>query len=179
MNPAQLNIRETNADDHPLIRQIHEDAFGEPEGKTIAQLACDMLNDETAKPLLSLIAHRDNRPVGHILFSNVTIEGHEQQSVFILAPLAVSKECQHQGIGGQLIQQGLQRLKERDADIVIVLGDPNYYGRFGFGGSHHIQAPHPLAYPQAWLASELKPGALNTAVGIARCADALSDPEYW
>ena len=54
-----MNIRESKSEELNFIRLAHEDAFGEPEGKVLAQLVCDILADESAKPMLSLV--RKNR----------------------------------------------------------------------------------------------------------------------
>jgi putative acetyltransferase len=49
-----------------------------------------------------------------------------------LAPLAVQPEHQRQGIGSSLVERGIAPLRERSCPFVIVLGHPEYYGRFGF-----------------------------------------------
>lgn len=174
-----MHIRESGTEDLAAIRGVHEDAFGDPEGPLIAQLASELLNDETARPLLSLLAEDNGRIVGHVIFSSVKVEGSPHLKVYILAPLAVLKIYQRQGIGTQLIRHGLAMLRQRDADIVLVYGDPNYYRRTGFAAGHAIEAPYPLRYPDAWMALELKAGALAEARGVARCAPALSAPEHW
>lgn len=174
-----MNIRESNSEDINAIRSLHEEAFGEPEGKVVAQLACDILIDETAMPLLSLVAEENNKIAGHVIFSSVTIEGDKELSVYILAPLAVSKDYQKMGLGTKLINYGLNTLKQRSADIILVLGDPEYYRRTGFQSGHNIEAPYNLEYPEAWMALELKPGKLTHAKGVARCASSLASPEYW
>ncbi|MGF1495006.1 MAG: GNAT family N-acetyltransferase [Microcoleaceae cyanobacterium] len=175
----KMSIRESNHDELDEICCLHENAFSEPEGKVIAQLICNIFNDETAKPLLSLVAETNDEIAGHILFSSVMIKDSRHLSVYILAPLAVSKNYQRQGWGTRLIHHGLDVLKARATDIVLVLGDPEYYNRAGFQAGHNIAAPHPLKYPEAWMALELKPGVLAQAQGVAQCAVSLSAPEYW
>ncbi len=174
-----MNIRESKNDDVNSIRLVHEDAFGEPEGKVVAQLACDILADETAKPLLSLVAEENKQIVAHILFSAVKIKEKEGLSAYILAPLSVSRNCQQKGLGTKLINHGLQALQQRGADIILVLGDPDYYTRTGFRAGHNIEAPFKLEYPQAWMALELKSGMLAQAKGAALCASSLASPEHW
>lgn len=174
-----MGIRESTSEDLNSIRLVHEDAFGEPEGEVVAQLACNILGDESAKPLLSVIAEDDGRVVGNIIFSSLKIEGAEELSAYILAPLAVSKKCQQHGWGTKLITHGLDKLKNRGVDIVMVYGDPNYYKRTGFKPDHSIEPPYKLKYPEAWMALELKPGILTRAKGVARCASSLESPEYW
>lgn len=174
-----MPTRESSTEDLAAIRGVHEAAFGDPEGPLIAQLAAELLNDETARPLLSLVAEDNGRIVGHVIFSSVKLEDSPHLKVYILAPLAVVKAYQQQGIGTQLIRHGLAMLRQRGADIVLVYGDPNYYRRTGFDTGHAIEAPYPLKYPDAWMALELKAGALAEAKGVACCAVSLSSPEYW
>ena len=174
-----MNIRESQPSDFHSIRAVHDNAFGEPEGKVVAQLACDILTDETAKPLLSLVAEENGGIVGHIIFSPVKIEGSEAISAYILAPLAVAKSCQQQGVGTALLHSGLEAMKKQGVDIVMVLGDPNYYTRAGFKAGHNIKAPYTLPYPEAWMALELTPGTLDKAKGTALCASSLASPEHW
>ena len=174
-----MNIRESKSEDLNSIRLVHEDAFGEPEGKVVAQLACDILADESAKPFLSLVVEEGGKIVGNIIFSPVKIKGNEELSAYILAPLAISKNCQQQGWGTKIIYHGLEALKKRGVDIVLVLGDPNYYTRTGFKAGHSIEPPYKLEYPDAWMALELKPGIQAKAKGIAQCVSSLDSPEHW
>ncbi len=80
---------------------------------------------------ISLVAEVDGRVVGHIAFSPVTISDGSQDW-YGLGPISVLPECQKQGIGKALMQEGLSLLKARGAQGCILVGDPNYYERFGF-----------------------------------------------
>ena len=117
--------------------------------------------------------------MGNVIFSSVNIEDSEGISAYILAPLAVKKENQREGIGTKLINQGLEYLRKRDAEIVLVYGDPNYYTRTSFTTGHHLKAPYQLKYPDAWMAQGLVKGVLAKSQGMVRCASSLSSPEYW
>ena len=102
-----MQIRESTRQDLSVIRKVHENAFGQPEGPIVAELACEILVDKTALPVLSLVAEENNQIVGSILFSAVNIEGCDTDvTAYILAPLAVVKEFQARGIGKSLIQSG-------------------------------------------------------------------------
>ena len=128
------------------------------------------------------MAEESNTIVGNIIFSVVKIEGCEEAvSAYILAPLAVVKECQGKGIGKSLIENGLTTLQERGAELVFVLGDPNYYSRTGFEpvNGYNLKPPYKLEYPEAWMVLELKQGALKKAEGVVRCASSLDSPELW
>lgn len=80
---------------------------------------------------ISLVADYAGQIIGHLAFSAVTIEG-QASDWYGLAPLAVDPDWQNQGIGSQLVQAGLENLNNLGAVGCVVLGDPQYYGRFGF-----------------------------------------------
>ena len=95
--------------------------------------------------------------VGHIAFSRLTVDGPGPDvRAVALAPLAVAPGRQRAGIGGALVRRGLDELRAQGEELALVLGDPGYYGRFGFSA----EAAQGLAMPydgpalQAlWLAS--------------------------
>jgi len=174
-----VRIRESIKKDKDRIRKVHQDAFGEQEGKAVSQLAIDLLEDCTAMPVLSLVAEQNNEIVGSIIFSAIRVEGHQAVSAYILAPLAVAKKLQGSGIGTSLINQGLKILRERGAEFVLVLGDPNYYSRTGFKAGHDLKPPYELAHPEAWMAQELNNGAISRITGTVQCATSLMAPEHW
>ena len=174
-----MKIRESVKDDKTSIRAVHLNAFDQYEGKVVSQLAIDLLEDKTARPILSLVAQQDNEVVGNIIFSSVNIEGTEGVPVYILAPLAVKKDNQRKGIGTKLIDQGLESLSKRNAEIVLVYGDPNYYTRTGFTTEHNLKAPYQLQYPEAWMAQGLVADVLARVQGVVRCASSLSSQDYW
>ena len=175
-----MKIRELVEGDKILIRKIHRNAFDESEGESVSQLAIELLEDKTALPILSLVAEQDNDIIGNIIFSSVSIEGAENVSAYILAPLAVASFAQRNGTGTLLINAGLEILKERGAELVLVYGDPNYYMRTGFNAGHNLKPPHKLQYPEeTWMAQELVEGILTKTQGTVRCAMSLSSPEYW
>ena len=80
---------------------------------------------------VSLVAEVDGRVVGHIAFSPVTISDGSP-NWYGLGPVSVLPECQRQGIGKALIQQGLSRLKDMNAQGCCLVGHPDYYRKFGF-----------------------------------------------
>ena len=167
--------------DTPLtdILALHQLAFGASEGAAVATLVNALMDDETAEPRLSCVALEGSALLGHILFTATHIRGHDTLNTAILAPLAVDPARQRQGIGRALIAHGLTQLRSQACDAVFVLGDPAYYGRAGFHADHTVAAPYSLAYPHAWQALELRPGALAGVTGTLECARALQSPELW
>jgi len=123
-----IKIREEIPQDIDAIRAINEKAFGQlQEANIIDRLRanCD--------GLLSVVALKDEKIIGHILFSPVTIEGnHGILKGIGLAPMAVLPEFQRQGVGSELVQAGIQILRKSKCPFIIVLGHPEYYPRFGF-----------------------------------------------
>lgn len=69
--------------------------------------------------------------VGYAAFSPVDVDGEDRQWV-ALAPLAVDESLRRQGLAEKLVYEGLDSLNEFSYAAVVVLGDPAYYGRFGF-----------------------------------------------
>ena len=159
-------------------------AFGQRQGQEIVELVNDLLEDETAKPLLSLVAEKDGKLVGHILFTTARLQPENQEpAIRILAPLAVSSDVQGEGIGGVLIREGLKQLAESGVDLVFVLGHPRYYPRFGFqtAGILGFEAPYtiPSEHADAWMVQELKTGRLAKNEGKIKCSEVLNQPQYW
>jgi putative acetyltransferase len=80
---------------------------------------------------ISLVAELDGRVVGHIAFSSVAIADNTR-NWYGLGPVSVLPEYQRQGIGKALIQEGLSRLKDMNAQGCCLVGHPDYYRKFGF-----------------------------------------------
>jgi putative acetyltransferase len=173
-----VRIREANVSDAQDIRDVHLVAFGD-EGPVVADLALALIADETAKPILVLVAESEKGVVGCIVFSSVHIPGSESGPLYILAPLAVAPEMQRMGVGRQLIQSGLTILRERGAELVFVLGNPRYYGKFGFSTGHKVRAPYDLPYPEAWMCLSLGEVVPEKLEGQLACAESLNRPEHW
>jgi len=105
-----MKIRRSTESDRIDISGIHTSAFGQEQGQEIVELVNALLDDDTAKPLLSLVAETDGRLAGHILFTVARLQPEDQEvSVRILAPLAVSSHFQGKGVGGVLIREGLKQ----------------------------------------------------------------------
>jgi len=179
-----LQMRNAFESDKQAISDVVIAAFGDVQGHEIADLIADLLDDQSAQPLLSLVATVDDNVVGHILFTSAQIK-HSQHMVSsaILAPLSVHPEYQSQGIGGRLIKEGLKQLKAGGVELVFVLGHPGYYPKYGFStaGIKGFEASYPISPENsgAWMVQELHPGFIGHVCGKVICADALNDPKHW
>lgn len=176
-----MDIRDTAEDDLPQVLQVHRAAFG---GETEANLVQAMLADRSAQPLLSLLAVEGERALGHVLFSRVRITGPGgDTTATILAPLAVVPESQGKGVGSRLVEAGLARLAASGIALVLVLGDPAYYRRFGFTPATPLGLvpPYPVSaeYAEAWMARLLRVSPAVQFGGKVTCCDALMSPELW
>ena len=160
-----LTIRPERAEDHVAIHQIHTLAFGQSNEADLV----DALRHQTALSI-SLVAVQDNQLVGHIAFSPVTITSEtETIEALGLAPMAVLPVYQRTGIGSQLVKAGLQACRKTKYGIVVVLGHPAYYPRFGFTPSqpHGIVWEHDVL-EDVFMVKELKEGALAQTSGVVK-----------
>lgn len=180
-----MQIRSSRDDEREVVRATHFAAFaaaGAREATSVSGLAVDLLSDPSAQPGLSLLAERDGEIVGSVLFTPVRIDGPgETPAAAILCPLAVMPDAQRSGVGEALIEDGMHHLEAAGTALVFVLGDPGYYGRFGFEPAfpHGLRPDDEIAMPEAWQVRELVAGSLEGAEGIVRCAESLEDPAHW
>lgn len=179
-----MKLRKTTEADIKTVLSIHKKAFGENKGPEIADLVDGLLHDQTAMPLLSLIAFDNSKAVGHILYTKARLnQANEGVSIQILAPLAVLPEAQSEGIGGQLIKEGLRLLKKTGVQLVFVLGHPGYYPKYGFrpAGELGYEAPYPIPeeHAGAWMVQELCSGVIERGGGKVQCSDVLDQPQHW
>ncbi len=123
-----VQIRPEIPNDIDPVRKINTDAF---ETDAEAGLV-DALRD-SGIPLISLVAEADEKIVGHILFSPVTLSGKGTDlKIAGLAPMAVMPDHQKQGVGQALVKEGLKQCESKGYKAAVVLGYPEYYPRFGF-----------------------------------------------
>lgn len=161
-------VRPETPNELSAIRSVNEAAFGQQDE---ADLVDNLRADNVV--LLSLVAEVDRSIVGHILFSRMSIEtAGGSIPAAALAPVAVLPEHQRQGIGERLVRAGLNALREQGERIVIVVGHPDYYPRFGFSTekARVLESPFPA---EAFMAIELSPGALDGVHGKVRYPSAF------
>lgn len=168
--PVALVCRRELPDDLPAIHAVETAAFGQAnEARLVDKLR------EAGALTLSAVAVLAGRIVGHIAYSPVTIEsGRESFPALALAPMAVSPDCQRTGIGSALIEWSLDECRHGGHELVIVLGHPEYYPRFGFVPAMPLGVRCPFTVPrEAFLLLELQPRALG-----GRCGTVCYHPEF-
>jgi len=154
-------IRPETAADHEAIRHVNRLAFGQDAESRLV----DALR-EGGYIRLSLVAESDGQIVGHLLFSDLPINtGAGTVPALSLAPMAILPAYQRQGVGSALVQRGLKACRDQGHRIVIVLGHPEFYPRFGFSAKLAEPLSSPFGGGEAWMALELIPGALAGVAG--------------
>jgi putative acetyltransferase len=128
-----VHIRNETASDVKAIEAVTMRAFLNAEHSShTEQFIVNALRD-SASLSLSLVAEFEGNIVGHVAASMVSITGEPEPSGWYgLGPVSVVPERQRQGIGKLLVNQALARLQGMGGSGCVVLGDPNYYSRFGF-----------------------------------------------
>lgn len=121
-------VRPEETGERDAILQIVEAAFGQgDEAALVARLHDD------GDVVLSLVAERNGDIRGHILFSRLYVEADgDRFAAVALAPVSVHPSHQGEGIGTALIEDAHARLQGAGERLSVVLGDPAYYGRFGY-----------------------------------------------
>ena len=125
---SMMSIRAATPRDREAIRLVEEHAFGQrAEAGLVDALVAE------GDVIVELVAEEDGDVVGHILFSRLYVQnGGNTVAAVALAPLAVEPDFHGTGIGGALIREAHIRLKDAGETLAVVLGDPAYYGRFGY-----------------------------------------------
>lgn len=145
-----------------MIHHVVQQAFGRAAEANLV----DALR-RNGKAKISLVAEDNGRVIGHILFSEVTLEG--QLTGIGLAPMAVSPERQNEGIGSRLVEEGLKQCRQTVYPFAVVLGHPEFYPRFGFvpASRFGVKSEYDVR-DEVFMALELEKGSLAGFAGIVR-----------
>src|SRR5262249_57294881 len=110
---------------------------------------------------VALLAEHEGQAVGHVLFSDLSIVGATGTvPALALAPLAVVPEHQKRGIGSALLRRGLEACRAQGHRVILVVGHPDYYPRFGFSADLAARLQSPYGRRPSVTALGLRPGAL-------------------
>lgn len=169
-----ITIRPEGQEDCTAIDEVNREAFGR---ENEARLVGNLRKSVNFIPELSLVAVKDGSVVGHILFSPIAIQmGNGRLPALALAPMAVRPECQNQGIGSQLVRHGLRQCRDLGHKVIVVVGHPEYYPRFGFtpARAKGLEVPFPVP-DEAFLVLELVPDALEGINGVVNYPSEFDD----
>ncbi|WP_025898233.1 GNAT family N-acetyltransferase [Sneathiella glossodoripedis] len=157
--------------DHAAIEKLLDKSFGEDRFKKTAYA---LRQNSNSIPELCLVAREAGNLLASIQYWHLKIAG--EVPALLLGPIAVQPERQGEGIGVGLIRDTLQLAKSLGHKIVILVGDPAYYGRFGFSSAFEkgLELPGPVE-AHRFLVCELEDGALDNVKGLVTGHKALSD----
>ncbi len=155
-----MEIRTETGADLAAVGEVNRLTFGR---EAEARLVDDLRDGGYAR--LSLVAEEEGRLVGHVMFSEAVIRTDgDEVGALALGPVGVIPERQGRGVGSALIREGLDRCVREGHRIVVLLGHPGYYPRFGFSAETAGNLSSPYS-GDAFMALELAPGALSGVVG--------------
>ena len=146
-----VTIRPEQAADRAGVRRVYEAAFP-------TSTEADLVDRLRARQpgTLALVAEHEGAVVGHILFTPVTFDPPSDALAFALSPMAVMPGHEKHGVGRRLVQNGLAECHAKGACLVVVLGDPEYYGRFGFERASRHALRNEFGVEEAFMAFMLE-----------------------
>ena len=161
----KVYIRPERKDDIKKIWRVNAAAFNtDAEAHLVDSLR------KSGMPLISLVAEANEKLIGHILFSPVSLSGSKIDiKIAGLAPMSVLPDHQKQGIGASLVRAGLKCCLSDGYKAVVVLGHPDYYPKFGFAPSSRFGIKSEYDVPdEVFMVKELEHGALSEYKGIVK-----------
>lgn len=149
-------IRPERPGDEEAIAAVHRAAFGKDEEVQIVER---LRAGPDYLPHLSLVAEQDGAIVGHTILSRARLDARPALG---LGPIGVLPDRQRDGIGSALMHASLDAAREAGEAVVVLLGHPTYYPRFGFVPASRLGITPPFEVgDEYFMALELQPGAAN------------------
>jgi putative acetyltransferase len=156
-------VRPEQPGDAAAVFAVHAASFpGVDEARLV-----DLLRD-AGRLTVSLVAEVDGAVVGHVGFSPVTVASGAIGAG--LAPLAVVEPYRRRGVAAELVRAGIAACGVAGFGWAVVLGEPEYYGRFGFRAASELGLSDEYGGGATFQAIELTPGALPIGAGLVRYA---------
>lgn len=122
-----FTIREATAADRPAILSVVAAAFGRRDEAAIVE---KLWADNASAP--DLVADAGGEVIGHCAVSAVHADPALARAAFGLAPIAVLPTRQKSGVGAAMVRAAVDHCRAKGAALLVLLGAPAYYGRFGF-----------------------------------------------
>ncbi|MFD0402098.1 GNAT family N-acetyltransferase [Kitasatospora sp. NPDC059811] len=165
----QVITRVECPDDVPATRRVHMAAFPGPDE---ADLVDALRRDPAWLPELSLVAVDEaGLVIGHALLTRLRVG--EDGAGLALAPVAVAPEWQRKGVGELVVRAALSAAEKAGEKLVVVLGDPEYYGRFGFSAAGRHEISGPFEVPDAYFQALPLPAYDGAPRGLCRYPEAF------
>lgn len=165
-----MKIRQAQERDHAAIYELVRAAFATAKVSdgTEQDFVRALRRRDTYRPELELTAEENGQLIGHILLTELPVPGApENLRALMVAPLCVRLENRSRGLGGRLLQEGGRRAAELGYSALFLVGDPDYYGRYGFQNAVSLGFVNASGVPdQFLLARGLFPDALRGAGGM-------------
>jgi putative acetyltransferase len=141
-------LRTAEPADHDAILAVVRDAFSHDgrDGQEEVDIVDATWKLGAGAPDLELVAVDDGAVIGHVMAAPGDLGGRKAVAV---APLAVVPSHQGEGVGSALMTELLRRAQAAGLPLVVLLGDPRYYGRFGFEPSGPLDITYPPVGPQS------------------------------
>lgn len=140
MSALNASIRPETAADAAAIEAVTAAAFLDaPHTSHTEQFIVAGLR-RAGRLAVSLVAEHEGKVIGHVALSPVTI-ADGAAGWFGLGPISVLPEYQRRGVGSRLMAEALRRLRERGAAGCLLVGEPGFYGRFGFRPASGLTLP--------------------------------------
>jgi putative acetyltransferase len=160
---AMIDVRDESPGDWKAVYEVVSSAFGRVSEAELAEAL-----REAGDSVVSLVADDDGQVVGHLLLSKMDAPF----SALALAPVSVLPTRQRNGIGSALIKRAVSKARDEGWAVIFVLGDPNYYERFGFDKEAAADFTSPYA-GRHFMVLKLSP-SLPATTGELRHAPAFS-----
>lgn len=162
-----------------LFKNVFTESENEEHGSIVSHLVGDIITLTDDQDIYGFIAKNEKELIASIFFTRLHFE--ENIETFILSPVAVKTNFQNKGIGKNIINFGIKKLKQQGIGSLFTYGDPNFYAKVGFKHVNDkiIQAPYPLSQPHGWLYQSLNDDKIKSLTGTPVCVDAFDKAEYW
>ena len=169
-----FTLRDETPSDLDAVFRVNAQAF---ESNAEAELVNLLRRHE--KAIISLVAEIYGKIVGHILFSPLSIEPHlKNWNALGLAPVGVIPAFQNLGIGKALVSMGLDRCRDLGIELVIVLGHPSYYPKFGFQKASDFGLANEYQADEAFMVIELLPDVLKNYEGLVKYEPEFNEIDF-
>ncbi|MEH1101023.1 GNAT family N-acetyltransferase [Micromonospora sp. CPCC 205561] len=156
-----LRLRPENPADAGAVRRVLAAAFARPDVATPPEVALveELRESDAWLPELAMVAEYGGEVVGYALLTRVRVRSDEHTApALALGPVAVAPHRQRIGLGAAVVQAALDAATELDERLVVVLGAPAYYHRFGFGRADRLGLTSPWSgLGDPWQALALPP----------------------